>query len=130
MSHPQLVNPNTERDPADTTPLDAARWQRLLVGHPDRDFASYVSRGLKFDFDIGHQGQRPALTARNLRSTFEHADFVDAHLEQSIAAGHTAGPFSSPLFPFMCCSGVGVVPKKSGKLPAPPWYLLAPAILL
>ena len=116
MSHPQPVNPNSERDPADTTPLDAARWQRLLVGHPDRDFASYVSRGLKFGFDIGHRGHRPALTARNLRSAFEHADFVDAHLEQSIAAGHTAGPFSSPPFPSMCCSGVGVVPKKSGKL--------------
>ena len=36
VSHPQPVNPNSERDPADTTPLDAARWQQLLVGHPDR----------------------------------------------------------------------------------------------
>ena len=50
MSHPQPVNPNSERDPADTTPLDAACWQPLLVGNPDRDFASYVSRGLKFGF--------------------------------------------------------------------------------
>ena len=60
----------------------------------------------------------PVLTARNLRSAFEHADFVDAHLEQSIAA---FGPHGwllllSPPFPSMCCSGVGVVPKKSGKL--------------
>ena len=71
---------------------------------------------VKFGFGIGHRGHRPALTARNLRSAFEHADFVDAHLEQSIAAGHTAGPFSSPPLPSMCCSGVGIVPKKSGKL--------------
>ena len=59
----------------------------------------------------------PSCTHRSqLTFRFEHADFVDAHLEQSIAAGHTAGPFSSPPFPSMCCSGVGVVPKKSGKL--------------
>ena len=42
-----LSNPTVpECDPADATPLDAALWQRLLVGHPDRDFASYISCGL------------------------------------------------------------------------------------
>ena len=111
MSHPQPIKPNSERDPADATPLDAARWQRLLVSHPDRDFATYVSHGLKFAFDIGHRGHRPALTARNLHSAFEHADVVDAHLEQS----HGWPLLLSP-FPSMCCSGAGVVPKKSGKL--------------
>ena len=116
MSHPQPIKPNSERDPADATPLDAARWQQLLVRHPDRDFATYVSRGLKFGFDIGHRGHRPALTARNLRSVFfEHADFVDAHLEQYSRWPHGWPLLLSP-FPSMCCSGVGVVPKKSGKL--------------
>ena len=33
-----------------------------------------------------------------------------------ILNNHTAGPFSSPPFPTMCCSGAGVVLKKSGKL--------------
>ena len=83
VSHTQSIKPNSEPDPADATPLDAARWQRLLVSHPNRDFTTYVSHGLKFGFDIGRRGHRPALTARNLRSAFERADFVDAHLEQS-----------------------------------------------
>ena len=59
-----VVHVNCECNLADATPLDAARWQWLLVGHLDSDFASYVSRGLKFGFDIGHRGHRPALTGR------------------------------------------------------------------
>ena len=102
--------------PADATPLIAPRWEKLLATHPDRAFVAYVVNGLCNGFDIGFRGDRVSLRASNLRSSTEHSDFVDSHLLSSVAAGHTAGPFNSPPFPKMVCSGVGVVPKKSGKL--------------
>lgn len=51
-----------------------------------------------------------------LPSAFEHASFISEQLAASCLRGETAGPFDTPPFPFMRCSGIGAVPKKNGKL--------------
>jgi len=43
-------------------------------------------------------------------------EFITAYLQRCTDAGETAGPFPSPPFPVMHISGVGVVPKRNGKL--------------
>lgn len=67
-------------------------------------------------FNIGFEGVRRSLCARNLKSAKANSQFISAQLKKSIDAGHTAGPFPSPPFSPFICSGVGAVPKKSGKL--------------
>lgn len=99
------------------TPLRIDRWQRLLESHPHSEFAAYVTSGLRDGFDIGYTDCRSVFQiAENLHSSAQHEDFISEHLQACVAKGETAGPFSSPPFPNFMASGVGVVPKKSGKL--------------
>ena len=107
----------TSACPAVHTPLSVSRFESLLRNHPDSSLASYVINGLRCGFDIGFTGNRITNQhSSNLSSAFQHSAFVSAQLTASCNAGYTAGPFDSPPFPFMYCSGIGAVPKKNGKL--------------
>ena len=98
------------------TPIDVARFTRLLADHPDKAFSSRVSRGLQSGFRIGFSGRRQTVTAPNLPSSAEHSVYISEYLATSCAQGETCGPYSTPPFPSFQCSGIGVVPKKNGKL--------------
>ncbi|XP_065180188.1 uncharacterized protein LOC135810623 [Sycon ciliatum] len=98
-------------------PLSVSRFESLLRNHPDSSLASYVINGLRCGFDIGFTVNRITNQhSSNLSSAFQHSAFVSAQLAASCNVSHTAGPFDSPPFPFMYCSGIGAVPKKNGKL--------------
>ena len=110
--------PDSEEHPM-STPLIGRRWAALLRTHPCKLFVDYVVSGICHGFSIGFSPSvhQPGLSrARNLSSSLHHRDFVDTHLATSVSAGQTAGPFNQPPFRDFVCSGVGVVPKKSGKL--------------
>ena len=63
---------------------------------------------------FGHQGQRCQCVSRNLVSAFAHPIVIDEELSKEVRAQRIAGPFDTPPLPNLQCSGVGVVPKKTG----------------
>ena len=99
------------------TPLHVSRFELLLRHHPYKEFASYELNGLRYGFSIGFTASRDiSVQSANLPSSAACASFISDQLYASCQRGETAGPFSAALFTFMRCSGVGVVPKKNGKL--------------
>lgn len=98
------------------TPLHVHRFRALLAKHPQPAFRSFIVEGLSNGFAIGHAGTDVHSIAPNLPSSHMHFDYISDYLAQCCADGQTAGPFSYPPFPAMQCSGLGVVPKKNGKL--------------
>ena len=78
---------------------------------------SYVIKGLRHGFDIGFSASRNVSVISNNRlSASMHSSFISEQLAAYCLRGQTAGPFPAPPFPHLRCSGVGAVPKKSGKL--------------
>ena len=108
--------PATESDLL-PTPLKVGRWRSLLASHPLPAFAVYVTLGLSKGFRIGYEGPRNILQrATNLVSASVHSAFISEHLSACVAKGEISGPFANPPFPNFMSSGLGVVPKKNGKL--------------
>ena len=99
------------------TPLHVSLFELLLRHHPDKEFASHVLNGLRYGFSIGFTASRDvSVQSANLPSSAACASFISDQLYASYQHGETAGPFSAAPFSFMCCSGVGAVRKKNGKL--------------
>ena len=105
------------RRPAQT-PINVGRFRRLLFNHPDKSFTDYVLSGLESGFAIGYTAQHFNLVSPNLSSAqrSQHQLFITNHLQSCCSNNETAGPFLRPPFHPFHCSGIGVVPKKSGKL--------------
>ena len=97
-------------------PLHVPRFKSLLASHPDPQFSGYVVSGLTKGFNIGFVGPDRTVIANNLRSATDHTQHITEYLKTCCSDGQTAGPFQSQPFPSMRCSGLGVVPKKNGKL--------------
>ena len=88
----------------------------LLTGHPNRDFTTYLIRGLTFGFRVSYQGNHSPRPASNLRSSLARPQVIDSYLEAECQAGHTIGPFPSPPLTNFVVNPLGAVPKKrSGK---------------
>ena len=54
------------------------------------------------------------------------SSFISSHLAEACCRQETAGPYNTPPFPNLHCSGLGTVPKKNGKL-RPNHHLSAPS---
>ena len=115
-SRQRQTNSAPSRLPPGVTPLIAPRWARLLQGHPDLDFQTYVVHGISHGFSIGFTGQFLPKSTPNLSSAVAQADFVSAHLRDCTNRSETAGPFSSPPLLNFVASPLGTVPKKPDKL--------------
>ena len=89
-------------------------FARFLVTHPDQAFVSRLIHSLINGFDIGYTGPHSQLTAPNLPSAHQHPTFVDEALQKEIAEHRLAGPYPTPPYDNLHCSGVGIVPKKDG----------------
>ena len=100
------------------TPINVDRLHQLLQDHPDPVFVSYVINGLEHGFNIGYTASRKNIISPNLPSCSPqaHQEFISSTIHEACARGETAGPFDKQPFPVMHISGIGVVPKKSGKL--------------
>ena len=64
---------------------------------------------------IGYDGSRYSLKAKNLFSSRIHPEAIEAELAKEVAAGHVAGPYPTPPFQNTRCSVLGAVPKKGDK---------------
>ena len=100
------------------TPINTSRLSHLLKSHPDQSFVSYVCNGLSSGFRIEYSAPLSAtpVIAPNLATADSHCDHITTYLQKCCQTQETAGPFTSMPFPAMHCSGLGVVPKKNGKL--------------
>ena len=93
------------------TPLRPQDFAQLLASQA---FTLKLIHSLTHGFDIGYEGPRDTLIARNLRSAFEHPEVVDEALKSEVAENRMTGPYSSLPLPRLHCSGVGVVAMKDG----------------
>ena len=64
---------------------------------------------------IGYDGSRYSLKAKNLFSSRIHPEAIKAELAKEVAAGRVVGSYPTPPFQNTRCSGLGAVPKKGGK---------------
>ena len=58
------------------------------------------------------------MLANNLQSALKHCNVIDEALQKEVANNRMAGPYKSPPYHNLRCSGVGVVPKKDGGDPS------------
>ena len=96
------------------TPLRAEVWEKLLVNHPDRDFAGFVVRGIRHGFRIGYDytSGKCRKSRGNLRSAAEHGEVVQCYIEKELAKGRLIGPLSTEATQRVHVNPFGVIPKK------------------
>ena len=96
-----------------TTPLILSNWQRAMSGHPDRQFAEYITMGIQEGFRIGFQyGQHVCSPATgNMRSASEQPEVIEEYLGKEMAAGRILGPLDTTKLPGIQISPFGVIPK-------------------
>ena len=63
---------------------------------------------------LGYRGPRRQRISRNLPSSALHPQAIDKEIQKEISKKRMLGPFDQPPLPNLQCSGVGVVPKKTG----------------
>ena len=62
------------------TPLRLESWRKRLYLHPDREFASYILRGIEKGFYIGVDAAFPRIPAKkNMQSASQHPDVIDKY---------------------------------------------------
>ena len=97
------------------TPLQHFQFESKLEHHPDRAWVSRLLNGIEYGVKIGYDGPHSLIKAKNLLSAYKYPHIIVAELTKECAVGRILGPFTSPPFPTLHCSGLGVVPKKNGK---------------
>ena len=102
------------------TLVHVQRLCSLLSRHPEKSISNYVSQGMSQGFAVGFRSQSAPLarlcSSSNHPSALRNRQFVSTYLQSSCDSSQTAGPFTQPPFPHMYVSGLGIVPKKNGKL--------------
>lgn len=93
------------------TPVKVDRLKFFLHGY-DRALANYLIDGFRFGFRVNFVGERLAYESPNLKSAIDQPDLVQAKLSKECAAGRIVGPFTTPPFPNLRTSPLGIVPKK------------------
>ena len=76
------------------TPLRVAAWEVALRRHPDCEFVGFLLRGMAQGFRIGFDRSAVVLKSakRNMRSTKEVSEVVQAYLQAEKDAGRVIGP--------------------------------------
>ena len=98
------------------TPVNIPLLSSELANHPDTVFVRTLCHDMHFGARIGYNGDRSRLIAPNLHSALNNPSAVSAYLAKECSLNHIAGPYSYPPFDNIRCSGVGIVPKKSGDM--------------
>eukprot|EP00117_Sycon_ciliatum_P030475 scpid16664/ scgid24012/ len=98
------------------TPVHLDRLESALAKHPERAFVNSLVHDMRDGAVIGYSGDRSHFVAPNLVSAFQNPQAVSTYLSNECIEGRMAGPYTHLPHADLRCSGVGVVPKKSGKL--------------
>ena len=94
------------------TPVNVTALDKVLREHPDRIFVTKLYSYLKTGADIGYTGSRTRRFSKNLPTALAQPEIVSENLAKEVALGRVAGPFSTPPFPKLQVSPIGLVPKK------------------
>ena len=89
-----------------SSPLVANEWETVLAGHPDREFAEFVVRGIREGFRIGfdYSCRLGGNIPKNMRSASENQDPIDRYVR---AEAQERRLIRAPVR----VSRVGVIPK-------------------
>ena len=85
-----------------------------VLTHPDQSVVTYVLDGLQNGFRVGFNSASVSLksTTHNMSSASLQPLVIDDYLHTELAKGRVAGPFSSPLLPYLHISRFWVIPTK------------------
>ena len=76
------------------TPLCLGAWKQHLRGHPDREFARFVFRGIEEGFPIGVDPMASLVSAsRNMSSATENPQVIEDYIAKEVESGNIFGPF-------------------------------------
>ena len=106
------VNTSKEQMAPLPTTVNVYELDKVLREHPDRIFVTKLCSYLKTGADIGYTGSRTARFSKNLPTALAQPEIVSKNLAKEVALGRVAGPFSTPPFPNLQVSHIGLVPKK------------------
>ena len=94
-------------------PLQLASWQKRLYPHPDKEFSSYILRGIEKGFYIGVDAAFPLISAKkNMQSASQHLDVIDKYIQAKLKKNRIKGPFHSHLAPSVHINRFGLFLKK------------------
>ena len=112
----QLVSapPNTSPLKRIITPLRRLQFEAELRSHANPAWVQELLKGINNGVSLGYHGQTCQHIPHNLVSAFKHPHVIDEELNKEITAQRIPGPFDTPPAQTLQCSGVGVVPKKTG----------------
>lgn len=93
------------------SPLIVGKWEAGLAAHPDREFASFIIKGIRCGFRIGFEyGTGTSLeVSKNMRSASEHPEPIDAYVGSERRAGRMIQVAVET--PGLRVSRFGVIPK-------------------
>lgn len=96
------------------TPLRRPHFEEELRNYPDPIWAKELLNNIDNGVSLGYEGPRCQRISRNLASSFQHPQVIDKEIQKELELKRILGPFDQPPVPNLQCSGVGVVPKKTG----------------
>lgn len=94
------------------TPIKTGPFKKFLVGY-DQTISDFLLTGFTQGFKIPYQGKRQFRFNSNLKSAKDNMDILLQKIKKEIDLGRAAGPFSTPPFPQIQVSPLGLVPKKN-----------------
>jgi len=111
QTNPCLPSPNLKNLNL-PMPVIVERLDFLLSGY-NHSIAEFLSLSFREGFPLHYKGSPSCSDAKNLISTSENPEVVDAKIHKELEAGRLSGQFMTrPLYPFQI-SPLGVVPKKT-----------------
>lgn len=96
-----------------STPLKVDAWSAALAGHPDSDFARYVTSGLRYGFHIGVNSTRDLKGAKaNMLSARQNPAVIDDYIQKEVGLGNILGPFLKGTLEGVHINRFGCIQKK------------------
>ena len=90
------------------------QFEEELKSHTDLNWAKELLKGIDKGVSLGYHGPRCQHISRNFASTSQNPQIIDEELSKEVRVWRFVGPFDTPPIPNLQCSGVGVIPKKTG----------------
>ena len=96
-----------------SSPLRIEEWASNLYQHPDKEFSSYIVKGLREGFKIGFGFKEHSCTSAksNMRSAVKNPTVVEEYLAMECKLGRVIGPLDPAVFPHIQVNRFGVIPK-------------------
>ena len=75
------------------TPVKLERMIPFLYTYDNQKDATTLINGFSHGFSLGYEGPRVAMSAKNLKSAYEHPVVVNEKIEKEVQLGRIVGPF-------------------------------------